>query len=88
VILKFDTVPAIVFAFGVVTIGTAFVTSFTGLMICRAFLGLSEGGIQPGIAFALSCFYRRSELMLRVGLFIASASLAGAFGGLLAAALV
>jgi sugar phosphate permease len=43
--------------------------------------------MMPGIAYYLSCFYRRTELLFRIGLFITGASLAGAFGGLLAAGL-
>jgi hypothetical protein len=50
-------------------------------------LGVTEGGLMPGIAYYLSCFYRRSELLLRIGLFINGACLSGAFGGLLAAGL-
>ena len=42
---------------------------------------------MPGIAYYLSCFYKRHELLLRVGFFITGATMAGAFGGLLAAGL-
>lgn len=35
------------FAFGVVSTGTAFVRSFSGLCVARAFLGLAEGGTMP-----------------------------------------
>lgn len=56
-------------------------------MACRFFLGIAEGGMMPGIAFYISCFYRRAEISLRVGFFVNSAALAGAFGGLLAAGL-
>lgn len=58
-----------------------------GLFTCRFFLGLAEGGLLPGIVLYLSQFYTRSEYQTRVGLFWAAASIAGAFGGLLAAAL-
>lgn len=99
------------FSFGVVSIGTAFVKSFSSLCIARAFLGIAEGGTMPvspppplprclqyfrckyiyvlfqGIAFFLSCFYKRHELLFRIGLFVSSSSLAGAFGGLLATVL-
>lgn len=40
---------------------------------------------MPGIAYYLSCFYRRNELLLRIGIFVNGATTAGAFGGLLAA---
>lgn len=42
---------------------------------------------MPGVAYYLACFYRRSELLLRIGFFINGACLAGGFGGLLAAGL-
>lgn len=40
---------------------------------------------SPGIAFYLSSFYKRKELYFRVGIYVSAASIAGAFGGLLAA---
>lgn len=79
--------PLLVVTFGFISIFTAFVTNYAGLIACRFFLGVAEGGMMPGIAFYLSCFYRRSELMFRIGIFISGAALAGAFGGLLAAGL-
>lgn len=42
----------------------------------------------PGIAYYLSRWYRRSELALRLSLYIVMAPLAGAFGGLLASAIL
>ena len=80
-------IPFLVTAFGLVSLCTAFVQSFAGLCVARAFLGLAEGGVMPGIAFFLSCFYKRNELLFRVGIFVSAASMAGAFGGLLAAGL-
>lgn len=56
-------------------------------MVARAFLGIFEGGTMPGIAFFLSCFYRREELLFRIGIFVSGSSMAGAFGGLLATGL-
>src|SRR5689334_12467434 len=38
-------------------------------------------------AYYLSCFYRKNELLFRMGIYITGATMAGAFGGLLAAAL-
>lgn len=42
----------------------------------------------PGIAYYLSRWYRRSELAFRLSLYIVAAPLAGAFGGLLASAIL
>ncbi|KAI1126070.1 major facilitator superfamily domain-containing protein [Nemania abortiva] len=78
-------IPSLVFGFGVVSIATAFVRTYEQLIGVRVLLGVFEGGTFPGIAFFLSSFYKREELYFRVGIYVSSASLAGAFGGLLAA---
>lgn len=44
---------------------TGTVTTYTGLVIVRAFLGLVEGPMFPGIVLYLSGFYTRKELSLR-----------------------
>ncbi|EON67437.1 hypothetical protein W97_06691 [Coniosporium apollinis CBS 100218] len=80
-------IPFLVGGFGLVSICTAFVKSWSQLMVARAFLGIFEGGTMPGIAFFLSCFYRREELLFRIGIFVSGSSMAGAFGGLLATGL-
>ncbi|KAF1956605.1 MFS general substrate transporter [Byssothecium circinans] len=79
--------PLLVFGFGFVSMCTAFVNSFGGLLVARAFLGVFEGGVMPGIAFFITCFYKRQELLFRVGIYVSAASMAGAFGGLLATGL-
>lgn len=79
----------LVTAFGVVSIGTAFVKSYAGLIATRVFLGIAEGGTLSGLTYILSRYYRRSELVLRLGIFFGlSTDLAGAFGGLLASGLL
>lgn len=79
--------PLLVVGFGLVSLCSAFATSFSGLLTARAFLGIFEGGVMPGIAFFITCFYKREELLLRVGIYVSAASMAGAFGGLLATVL-
>jgi len=79
--------PFLVCGFGLISICTAFVNNFAGLMVARVFLGVFEGGAFPGLAFFLSCFYKRNELLFRMGIYVSAASIAGAFGGLLATAL-
>lgn len=80
-------IPFLVFGFGMCSLGCGFSKSYDGLLAARFFLGIFEGGTMPGIAFFLSCFYKRHELMTRVGFFISGSSMAGAFGGLLATGL-
>ncbi|KAL5120339.1 hypothetical protein ACEQ8H_001629 [Pleosporales sp. CAS-2024a] len=91
IILKFlgpkYYLPLLVFGFGFVSMCTAFVKSFEGLLAARAMLGVFEGGVMPGLAFFITCFYKRNELLFRVGIYVSAASMAGAFGGLLATGL-
>ncbi|KAJ7129696.1 MFS general substrate transporter [Mycena epipterygia] len=81
-------IPFLVFTWGAVTTLTALVHNFAGLVAIRMFLGICEGGLLPGIILYLSSIYKPHELQLRVGIFYASASLSGAFGGLLATAIL
>ncbi|KAH8102511.1 MFS general substrate transporter [Cristinia sonorae] len=77
----------ITFVWGIAMTFHGFVRDFSGLVGMRFFLGLAEAGLYPGVVFYLSCWYKRSELGTRVALFFSSATIAGAFGGLLAAAI-
>ncbi|KAG5337104.1 hypothetical protein C0989_010759 [Termitomyces sp. Mn162] len=63
------------------------VHNFGGLMGMRWMLGVWEAGLFPGVNYYLSCWYKRSEFGLRAALFFTAASVSGAFGGLLAAAI-
>lgn len=44
-------------------------------------------GLFPGVIFLFSLYYRRRERTARVAIFFGGASLAGAFGGILAYAI-
>lgn len=61
-----------------------FVQSFGSFVAVRAVLGITEGGLLPGMILYLSGLYTRGEMALRIGIFYTAASLSGAFGGLLA----
>lgn len=80
--------PLLAVLFGVASLGTAFVTTIPQAMGVRFLLGVFEAGMMPGIAYYLSRWYRRSELAFRLSLYIVMAPLAGAFGGLLASAIL
>lgn len=69
---------------GIIGMCLGFIQNYAGFLTVRAFLGLAEGGLLPGMVLYLSGLYTRGEMALRIGLFYTSASLAGAFGGLLA----
>ncbi|KAF5013210.1 hypothetical protein FDECE_789 [Fusarium decemcellulare] len=73
--------------FGLVTLVQGFVQNYGGLMATRFFLGLFEAGMVPGAFYLLGMWYRRHEAQKRFSFFFSSTSLAGAFGGLLAAAI-
>jgi MFS family permease len=76
---------AILWGISVMCVG--FVRNFAGFVVVRCLLGIFEGGLYPGSLLYLSTMYTREELALRVGIFYSSASLFGAFGGLLASGL-
>lgn len=79
--------PGMCVAWGIVTTVQSQVFNFGGLLACRFFLGLFEGGLFPGIVLYLSSFYRSHELQVRIGLFFSAAAMSSAFSGLLAAAI-
>ncbi|TFL02117.1 MFS general substrate transporter [Pterulicium gracile] len=63
------------------------VTNYRGLLAMRWFLGVFEAGLFPGVNYYLSCWYKRTEFGIRAAVFFSAASISGAFGGLLAAAI-
>jgi MFS family permease len=86
------TRPSIWFTFimvcwGLTMLSMGFVYNFSGLLACRIFLGIAEGGLFPGVSYFITMWYRRTECGLRLALFFSAATLAGAFGGLLARAI-
>ncbi|KAL2357407.1 major facilitator superfamily domain-containing protein [Cryomyces antarcticus] len=81
-------IPATSLGFGICSICTAFVYNIQAASGVRFLLGVFEAGMLPGIAYYLSRWYRRSELAFRLSLYIVMAPLAGAFGGLLASAIL
>lgn len=74
----------IMVAWGLVMVLMGFVHNYAGLLVARMALGLAEGGLFPGVTFYITMWYRRHECGFRMALFFSAATLAGAFGGLLA----
>ncbi|KAJ8114491.1 hypothetical protein OPT61_g3651 [Boeremia exigua] len=74
----------LMFSWGAITIGIAGVRSFASFTVTRFLLGLFEAGLFPGIIYHLTFWYRAEERSLRIALVLASATLAGAFGGAIA----
>jgi MFS family permease len=76
--------PIIMVSWGVVMTLMGLVRNFQGLLAARIFLGVTEAGLFPGVAYYLTNWYRREEMQLRQAMFFSAASVAGAFSGLLA----
>ena len=55
---------------GIVGMCLGFVRNYAGFLLVRAFLGLTEGGLLPGMVLYLASMYTRAELALRIGLFV------------------
>lgn len=51
-------------AWGIVTTCTGTVQSYYGLLIVRIFLGVTEAGLYPGVAYYLTCWYAPEDLAL------------------------
>ncbi|TKA75840.1 hypothetical protein B0A55_04383 [Friedmanniomyces simplex] len=75
------------FLFGFTTAMQGVVKNYSGLLAVRFFLGFFETGMFPGAFYLIGMWYRRSEAQKRYSFFFSSTTLAGAFGGLLAAAI-
>ena len=76
--------PTLTLAWGVVATLMGLSQNLAGFYVVRFVLGACESGLFPGVVFYLSMWYRRAEQHYRVALFFSAASLAGAFGGILA----
>ncbi|KAK4631280.1 hypothetical protein CLAFUR4_02619 [Fulvia fulva] len=79
--------PLLAIAWGIVGTSMGAVKSYGGLIACRHLLGACEGGMFGGGTLYLSMFYKRHQLMFRLGVLYCAAPLSGAFGGLLATGL-
>ncbi|OBR05720.1 major facilitator superfamily transporter [Colletotrichum higginsianum IMI 349063] len=88
IILKRTTprfwLPTLTVAWGIVATLMGIVTNMAGFFVARFFLGVTESGLFPGVVYYFSMWYKRRERQYRISLFFSAASLAGAFGGILA----
>jgi len=55
----------ITFGFGLITLCTAFITTWKEMIVMRVLLGIFMSGVYPGMALLISSWYRREELQLR-----------------------
>jgi MFS family permease len=77
-----------VVAWASITLGTAFVQSYGGLIVARLCLGITEAGLFPCINMYITMNFRPEEQGVRFSYIYLCAALSGAFGGLLAYGLV
>ncbi|KAF2099582.1 MFS general substrate transporter [Rhizodiscina lignyota] len=56
---------SITFAFGVITLCTAFVKSWRQMIALRVLLGIAMSGVYPGLTYLISTWYKREEQQLR-----------------------
>ncbi|KAH0489160.1 hypothetical protein TgHK011_009604 [Trichoderma gracile] len=74
----------LMFCWGVITMCMGATNSFGSVTGVRFLLGVFEAGLFPGLVFYLTFWYRHDERSVRVAFILASATLAGAFGGAIA----
>ncbi|GJJ11063.1 hypothetical protein Clacol_005294 [Clathrus columnatus] len=71
-------------SWAIMQVAMGLVTNAQGLYATRFLLGMFESGLFPGLNFVFTTWYTRKELNFRVSIFFMGATLAGAFGGILA----
>ncbi|KAI1205298.1 MFS general substrate transporter [Annulohypoxylon truncatum] len=71
-------------AWGAITIGLGGVKNYSQMTGVRFLLGAVEAGLFPGLIYYLTFWYKSDERSVRVAFILASATLAGAFGGAIA----
>ncbi|ORY96884.1 major facilitator superfamily transporter [Syncephalastrum racemosum] len=75
-------------AWGACSTSMAATRNYAGLMATRTFLGISESFMAPCLPVYLSFWYMPNELGSRNAIFYAASTVAGAFGGILAWAII
>lgn len=71
-----------------VVIFSGFMTNYASLIVTRLLLGMFEGCLFPTITIYLATIYLKDELNTRLAYFFGASALSGAFGGLLAWAIL
>lgn len=74
----------LMFSWGAATMGLGGAQNYAQVTGVRFLLGVMEAGLFPGLVYYLTFWYRTDERSLRVAIILASATLAGAFGGAIA----
>lgn len=77
-------ISVMVLSWSAVTIGTAFVRNYEGLLATRLILGICESGFFPCLSLYITMVYNRREQGLRFAYLYSAIALSGMFGGLVA----
>lgn len=80
--------PLIAVLWGVCVLCMGFAKNYHHMLVLRVLLGLFEAGLMPGCAYYLSNWYRPTEVSYRISLYFSCATIAGAFSGILAWAIM
>jgi len=67
---------------------TGVTKNYTGILLCRVFIGLPEAAFYPGAIYLLSRWYTRKELAFRSALLYCGLLISNAFGSLMAAGIL
>lgn len=81
-------IPFLMLLWGAVAALMALVKTPAQLLGMRFLLGAMEAGFSPAILFIISTWYRRKEQSKRFMTFLSAGILSGAFGGIIAGAIV
>lgn len=81
-------IPTLMVFWGSVSALMALVKTPAQLIGVRFLLGVTEAGFSPAVLFIISTWYRRHEQSKRFMCFLSAGILSGAFGGIIAGAIV
>ncbi|KAK9466095.1 MFS general substrate transporter [Lipomyces arxii] len=80
--------PTLMMLWGVLTCLISLVKTYHQLVGIRILVGILEAGFAPGVLLMFSSWYKRDEQALRFGIYISAPVIAGAFGGVIAGAVI
>jgi MFS family permease len=74
----------IMLTWGIISMCQGATHNYTGILLCRFFLGVAEAGFFPGVLFHLSFWYSPDRLPLRIAFLYSCGIFTGTISGLLA----
>jgi ACS family pantothenate transporter-like MFS transporter len=80
--------PGLEVLWGILTIGTTFVTSTHQLYLIRFLIGFLEGSCFVGIQYVLGSWYKKTEIGKRTAIFVCAAYVGTMFSGYMQSAMI